>query len=350
MVDGSLNDEIAYRAISHRVALLRYETGTTRTILAAYDAALSAVVKEAERVAKAIDAGTITDVRRLERLREVAGELSDGVRQLQTRIAGTLGDALDETASAEQAAMASMFRDVGAGFAQIPDAQVAAAVTQPIGGTLYNQRLARDLAAAQTEIQQAVAVGLARGSSMPDVARMLRLVPGIAETYRNRMVAIARTEVQRVANTVALDTYLANEDVLNGVQYLATLDSRTCVVCAPRHDVVYSIADVRTGAKDFRRPPLHPRCRCFLAPVTKSWEELGIARDPRRDGRPAEDTSFGAWLRRQDAETQLEFFGGEKRRALWQGGVPLERFADRGRALTIGELSALAARYGAPVQ
>lgn len=343
--DGSFNEEVAYRAISHRVALLRFEAGTTRRILVAFDAALADVLRETERVVKGIDAGTITDVRRLERLRELAGELRDGVQQLNTALTSQVGGALTEAAQAERAAMGAIFRGVGAGFAQVPDAAVALAVTEPIGGVIYATRIARDLAALEVEIQTAVAAGLARGSSMPNVARMLRLIPGLTETYRGRMVAIARTEVQRVANSVALQTYLGNADLLNGVQYLATLDSRTCVVCAPRHDVVYTVEEVRTGGKDFRRPPLHPRCRCFLAPVTKSWQQLGIAPDPRRDGKPAPDTSFASWLRRQDADTQREFFGGDRRRALWRAGVPLDRFADRGRALRVGELQALAARY-----
>lgn len=81
-----------------------------------------------------------------------------------------------------------------------------------------------------------------------------------------------------------------------------------------------------------------------MAPVTRSWADLGIR--PRKgargdyDGEPATETTFDAWLRRQPVDTQDDILG-ETRRKLWaRGAVTLEKFAPDGRVLNLGELRA----------
>lgn len=346
---GTVNGDIADRLVSYRLALLRYEGGTTTRLLTAYDAAFADINGQIDGVLERIGRGEVVDVARLSVLREKSAELAEGIRQLRAKLADDLRETLAEVAEAEGAIQETIFRDIGAGFAQVPDGQVAAAIVEPIGGGIWTDRLAADLVEANDGIQDAVARGLARGASMPEVARLLRRGTDIVETYRNRLVAIARTEVQRVANTVAWQTYQANEDVLAGVEWLATLDSRTCLVCAPLHGKTWTVADARRGGDPgmppgYRRPPLHPRCRCFLAPISKSWHALGLDPDRRHDGEPPADMTFDAWLRRADAEEVAEFFGSAEREAMWRSGTPLEAFSDRGRLLGLGELRARARR------
>ena len=48
--------------------------------------------------------------------------------------------------------------------------------------------------------------------------------------------------------------------------YYATADDRSCEFCVPRAGQIYKRGDVRV--------PLHPRCRCYLAPWNSDIEQL----------------------------------------------------------------------------
>ena len=165
----------------------------------------------------------------------------------------------------------------------------------------------------------------------------LRDASGVQETYRNRMIVIARTEIQRVANDVALATYAENSDVIEAVEWLATLDSRTCLVCAALHGKVYPLVNGKPVGM-LRAPPIHPRDRCFLAPQTRSWAALGLAPVGHVETKGASGPTFEQWLRRQDAETQDDVMGVE-RADLWRARkLSLDKFSDQGRLLNLGEL------------
>jgi hypothetical protein len=51
--------------------------------------------------------------------------------------------------------------------------------------------------------------------------------------------------------------------------YYATADDRSCPICAPRAGNIYRRQDIRV--------PLHPRCRCYLAP----WDAEIANMDPK---------------------------------------------------------------------
>lgn len=329
----SLNEDIADMLTGHRLALLRYEGGTTKALLTAYDAAFKDITTQIA----AINArpGPV-DLATRNRLQAKANRLTNEIRDLNRLLALTLDERATEAAYAEAAFQARLSRVVGQSWVAIPEDQVLAALSTPIGGTSHSA-IATDLLAAHDGLQGAIARALAQGASM-DRAALMVASTGIIETYRGRLVAIARTEIQRVANEVAMRSYADNDDVVKAVQWLATLDSRTCPICAALHNKVYPIVG-RTPVGMRRLPPAHPRCRCFIAPVTKSWKDLGLStRDDERDGQPAGDMSFDAWLRRQPKETQNDILG-PTRADLWRGRrVSLAGFSDQGRLLNLGEL------------
>jgi SPP1 gp7 family putative phage head morphogenesis protein len=92
-----------------------------------------------------------------------------------------------------------------------------------------------------------------------------------------RAMLIARTEVQNLHNRQNDLLYRTSRDVLAGLRFVATLDPRTCPDCARLDGVLYYFSG---HAGEPRAPgprlPLHPACRCCYAPVTKTWDELGI--------------------------------------------------------------------------
>lgn len=341
--DGSVNTQIQDRLVSYRLDLLRYEKGVAQRFEKTFADALKDVDAKYRELSERIAKGASTDLRQLNRLFELRGEISDALAQVRKEMTGQLSEALSGVAESEVRAQATIFRNVGINFAQIPDAAVARAVLDPVGGVNWPGDVASDLKSAEERLQGVLARGIARGASMPSVAKNIAEWTGIQETYRNRFVAIARTEIQRVSNTAALAGYLANDDVVGGVQWLATLDSRTCIVCGPLHNQTWKLRELN---KIDRIPPVHPRCRCFLAPVTKSWSELGIAPDPRRDGEPGDGPGFEQWLKRQSGTEQLKVFdGSEERLRLWRQGLSMAQFVRDFKPIPLAELRRRAEWY-----
>lgn len=341
---NDVNTEIADAITLQRLRLLRYEGGVARDMVAIYTDAIGDLEREIARLAAQVAKGG-RGVVSMTRLRGLVYGLKAALDAARGRLAASIEEGTTTAAQAEDDRLKSlMVRSVGRSWVEVPDLVVARAAQGPDKAP-WTKRLAPDLVELNAEIGAATARGIARGASMPDIARMLKVVPGLVETYRDRLVVIARTEVQRAANEVAMANYAANNDVISGVQWLATLDSRTCLRCAPRHNQVYPLVNGRPVGLG-NPPPLHPRCRCFMAPVTRSYADLGLppthANRTRFDGEPAREQTFSAWLRRQPIAVQREVLG-PARLALFRGGMPLDDFVVGSRILTVAQVRALAA-------
>lgn len=341
---NDVNTEIADAITLQRLRLLRYEGGVARDMVAIYTDAIGDLDREIARLAAQVAKGG-RGVVSMTRLRGLVYGLQAALDAAQDRLGVTLDVGTETAAQAENDRLKSlMVRSLGRSWVEVPEFTVQRAAQGPITAP-WSQRLAPDLVTLNAEIGAATARGIARGASMPDIARMLKVVPGLVESYRDRLVVIARTEVQRAANEVAMANYAANNDVISGVQWLATLDNRTCLRCAPRHNQVYPLVNGRPVGLG-TPPPLHPRCRCFMAPVTRGYAELGLppthANRTRFDGEPAREQTFGAWLRRQPASVQMEVLG-PARLAFFRAGMPLDDFVVGSKVLTVTQVRALAA-------
>lgn len=117
---------------------------------------------------------------------------------------------------------------------------------------------------------------------------------------------------------------------------------------------------------DENRPdcPLHPRCRCMLAPVTISWRDLGIPIDELKDAarpytiRPDKNIGAGgrreileygqhqgdyaSWFEKQDEAFKLNVVGPGRLALLKGGKVQFSDFVDRaGNLRTLEELEGM---------
>lgn len=109
------------------------------------------------------------------------------------------------------------------------------------------------------EVSFVVAREMAAGPDPRRVKRELQQrIPNINEAFKGRAETIARTETLMASGEAQERTYRKLR--VGFVQYLATLDDRTCEFCAPRHGCLYWIGSVKA--------PIHPRCRCTATPVT----------------------------------------------------------------------------------
>lgn len=336
----SVNEDAANAIVGHRLAVLRYESGTVNRLIEVYKGALADVEAELEAARAKLAKGEEVDDRARDRLEVLQRDLRAHLRDLYASLSLTMEERVGEVARAEQAFLGrTLAPQVGLALTVIPEDQVRRMVGEPIGGAIWRDRLALDLLDVETGLQLALGQALARGLSVDRTAKLIANA-GVVETYRGRLVTIARTEIQRVANGIALATYEANSDVISGVQWLGTLDSRTCPVCGSLHNRVYPI--VAGKAQGLEPPPAHPRCRCFTAPVVKPWSELGIdvPNPDAYDGRPSSGQSFETWLRGEPDAAADEVFGPTRAEAWRAGTLTLDQMVSGMRPLTIGELRA----------
>lgn len=238
----------------------------------------------------------------------------------------------------------------------------------------------------QARFADAVRQGMLRGETTDAIVRRVRgtkakgFADGIMQTSRREAEALVRTSVQSVANESTLQTYASNRDVINGLQWSATLDTRTTKICMALHGKVWRYD--KAGKlkpvghdKEFPGPTAHFNCRSTQIPVVKSWDELSedgaVPTGGRRtdmetafrnelrgmglnesqiakarmgqrasmDGYVARDMSFDSWLKKKGTAVQEKMLGKERAR-LWREGKisTTDLINQKGRPLTVAEL------------
>lgn len=201
----------------------------------------------------------------------------------------------------------------------------------------------------QRNLERAIRQGIVEGEALQRIVQRVRgtrangFADGVLSTTTRQAQAIARTAIIHANTQARMETLQANADIVKSVMWTATLDSRSCPICAARDGKTYPL---NSGP----RPPAHVSCRCSMAPVLKSWRALGIDADEMESGTRASmngqvpgDITYGEWLRSRvragDMEIVEEALGATRAKLFAAGGLKVEQFTDRrGRVLTLKEL------------
>lgn len=157
-------------------------------------------------------------------------------------------------------------------------------------------------------------------------AQAQRLIDRLTAEIRNAQIvegnpieAMREAETAAVASVVgAVDAVImaAAQEVrtsafeqnnVEGLRWLAILDGRTCPACGQRSNRIYSTDYKPLGheIEMLRKPPMHPRCRCSLVPVTAPFDDL---------------PTFDEFLQRQGSAKREEILG-KGRAELYERGV-----------------------------
>lgn len=198
------------------------------------------------------------------------------------------------------------------------------------------------------KLRDAIRMGMAEGESIDSMARRIRgtkaqkYKDGIMEISRRESQAMVRTAVNHTATRAREMIYQDNDELISKVQWVATLDSRTCPFCQP--------LDGKTFPVDKgERPPLHINCRCCTVPVVKSFRELGFDIDEAPEstrasmnGQVPEKITYPEWLKGQSAKMQDKILG-PARGKMFRDGVAVDKFVDikNMEKFTLKELKAM---------
>jgi SPP1 gp7 family putative phage head morphogenesis protein len=231
----------------------------------------------------------------------------------------------------------------------------AAALAKPFNGRLMSEWFAGWSAGTLSAVKQQVTIGFVNGEAPKQVAARIlgnastkALIGRSAHSSGARSVlmtaqrnaqTIARTAISHYSSVAHDEVWKQNEDILDGVMWRSTLDTRTSEICMALDGTVYPI-------DEGERPPAHPNCRSTMVPVTKSWKDLGLkgkeipaSTRASMDGQVPANMTYSDWLRDQ-SRTQVENILGPERAGMFlDDGVPLGSFVtDSGYKLTLDEL------------
>lgn len=150
---------------------------------------------------------------------------------------------------------------------------------------------------------------------------------------RRQAEALVRTSTNHVGSIARQEFYKANESVIQGERYLATLDSRTTLICAGYDGELF---DIGKGPQ----PPVHWNCRSIrVAEVYDKWKIPGLGNERSSvDGPVSAKTTYGSFLKKQDKAFQDDVLGPERAKLFRSGEISIDKFTDNGRTLTLEQL------------
>ncbi len=342
----TVNQELFDRAIRHAIYLERLKTSEVRSIVGflndkVFPDLFGRLMARLDRIeARGFDLGPRTTDRLENLFRGTDAIIRKGKNELQKRLVKSMGELAVAEAEWQVAAIRQAIPiDI---TMNIPELRMIRSVvrSRPMQGKLMRDWWRDWDLDARRNVRQQIQLGMAQGESVPRMVRRIRgtvarqFEDGSAAQIRRNAETIVRTSASHTATHARQATFEENDDLLKGVQWVATLDTRTCPICMPLDGKVFK---VDSG----ERPPIHPQCRCTVTPVVKSWKELGIdlkeAPEGTRasmDGQVPSSVTYEKWLRQQDANPKTR---GRVEEALGSGRAKIWRERG-GKGFTVSDL------------
>lgn len=325
--------DVTDAAISHQIGIVRYSNATVRKILALLNRA--SIDLEA-RIAK-VNPETI----RADRLKKQLDAIQELNAAAYTKMTDSLAAEIVAFYEYEIEYQIGQFASLGVNFDAPSARQVrSAALSRPFQGRLLRE-WGRDLEQQRfTRVRDALRMGFVEGKPIGDMVRQIRgtrangFKDGLLEIDRRHAEAVVRTAINHTANYARQDLYEANSDIVSEWEYVATLDTRTTPICRALDGKRFKVGKGPT-------PPQHWNCRSSSVPVIEGFEDAKRAERDPATGKTiyvSATDNYGDWLRRQSVATQNDVLGVQKAKLFREGKLPIDKFVDNGRELTLAEL------------
>ncbi len=348
----NVNEEIQDRTIRHMVYLERYKASEVRRIIKELNENILPDIAEKleKRLLKILERGSDLGTQTTDRLKQLEKELKklsdDLANNLQEKL---LVDLTELTGNEIEWQAETIKKSLGFDLETvIPAARSVAKVIKKtsFAGLKLDDWFDTLSRSTQRNVMTAVNRGIVEGETVDQITRRIRgtkklnFTDGVFETTRRQAETLTRTTINHATNQARLEFFKENEDILQGMKWISTLDSRTSTICAGLDGKVFPL-------DKGPRPPAHPNCRSTMTAVLKDADELGLTKIPvgKRasiDGQVPASTTYGQWLKRQPIEVQENVLGVAKAKLFRDGKLPIERFTDANlKPLTLEQLREL---------
>lgn len=396
------NQRLFDLALRHQIDLRRFTAGEVKKILRLLEAIDADVTKRLRRdLVDVVDSSPSITPAQEKRLQAILANIAlvreAGWKQAEEALTQTAQELAPVEADVElkniEAASPVVLQLSGVDVSTLR----AVAISKPFNGRLLGEWFKTLESTDRQRLEQAVRMGLSQGENLDSVVR--RVVGTKANNYkdgamtmsRRNAEAVVRTAMNHVSNVAREEVWKANEDILAGLRWTATLDGRTSAVCRARDDHYTPLGGaalpkgVLTLVPAGARPPAHVNCRCTMVPILGGEQMVGeraTVRDTRTTkqmnkdfraeakekagarwadmseqqrrkavdnikvawaeeniGRVPSTTGYGPWLKTQPAAFQDEVLGKTKGALFRRGGLDIDKYVDRaGNELTIDQL------------
>jgi len=331
--DVNIQDDL----LRHFLDLMKFGNGVNRDVVTELNAMQRDIVK-------LLDQGTMTEWR-ASRLNSVLDDIDSTVARyyagIENSVTGSVAAIPPVSSNVAVGAISDALQ--GSMFVGLPSDSILdrLATNTMIQGAPQAAWWAKQSTDRAFRFQSVVRRGVSTGLANPHIIKAVKDEIGVSKRHAETLV---RTSILTVSNESLLATYKANDSVIKGVEWVATLDSRTCLHCAPRDGLTWTLDRRGVGHKvSYRTPPLHFSCRCLLSPITKTFKELGLPYDEPPPinrssvgGPVGGNMDFEAFLKRQGKEFQKEVLG-TRRLKMWRNDdiTLLDLINNQDRVLTI---------------
>jgi len=312
------NNALRDAQIRHKVGIQRAGSQIVKDVIPILDQGDKDIVDLLNQRTPTLE-GNFDSARRVNLLKQVRQINNDSYQEF----ADELSNQLDDLGDYEMDFQSNLYEDTEDDTADIPDDYKQAIYATPFFGYLLKDALTYQKDQKYRLIQQTIQRGIAAGDSADDIITELEGTAlanyrdGAFATARRGVEGLVRTAVNHTASIISSLFFGENYDAW---QWVATLDTDTCIECADLDGEIYM------NDEDAERPPLHLNCRCTPVPV----DSASAAGDT--DG-------FSGWLGGQSAEVQDEALGPTRGKLFRDGGLTIDRFVDvRGNELTLDQL------------
>ena len=215
----------------------------------------------------------------------------------------------------------------------------------------YSEQIASISLSQQRRIKDVVRKGMIDNLAVNKIAKN---VGDSIDLPSAQLKTLSRTAITETSSNVSNATYKLNEDVIDGYQYVATLDSRTSMICGRLDGKVFRLNDAR-GV----RPPQHFNCRSTTVPIVKSYEDIRDTNSPRIskrrlkriskskrasfNGQVPSETNFEQFLSTQTNDFKLAVLGNQQRVSIFNmGQLKFSQFSTKdGQLVSVSKLEEL---------
>ena len=199
--------------------------------------------------------------------------------------------------------------------------------------------------------------GYASGEGVDEISRRIvgtkanEYNDGVMSVSRRNAIALIRSSVQAVSNSARTETFENNDDIIENLQQISTLDSRTTLVCKARSGLQWDLTTKQPVGHLIPwngGVPQHWQCRSVMVAVLKPLRSLSDRKkkavqnsgtQASMDGQVPVDMDYQDWLRTKPESFQREVLG-PGRWELWkEGKLTLPQMLDmRGNPLSLDQL------------
>jgi hypothetical protein len=349
LLNVTVNPRIANAVLRHQLDVFRFEANVRRRILRLLDG------MHHEMLGKL----AAHDLTRFGKARTEAliNETVDAIEGYYSRVAGISGEALTGVARTQARAAARTLERTFVGIdlsASLPTETFLARIASnaSILGAPTEEWWARQARDVSFRFSTAVRQGLVAGDTTEQVvARVAGRAgyPGVMDVTRANARSLVHTSIQQVSNDARFETFRQNDDVVEGIRQVSTLDTHTTEICMAYDGAEFDLDGNPINGTTLpyeNGVPRHWGCRSVEVPITKTFKELGInISEPRSGERASEDGpvpsnwTFSNFLESLSKEEQDEALGSGRAQLWREGSITLQQLLDqKGNPLSLAEL------------